>query len=62
MGIQSTRTVTREEAENILVEKRADEAKKLWHTIAQCYSNTELEDAIEGTFDNYSIVNKVEEE
>lgn len=55
MGIQSTRYITREEAERLYVEMRLQRIEDDFAFIANNLSNTVLENAIESTFDNYQI-------
>lgn len=57
MGIQSTRDITREEAEARYIEKRKKEQEKYFKAEAVLLEKQELEDYIEETFDNYNIIN-----
>lgn len=56
MSIQSTTTITREEAINRAINKRIDKnrQKELLAKFTMM-SDTELEDYLESTFDNYTI-------
>lgn len=58
MGVQSTRIITRKEAEHGWVHKmiNSKEVERYFRKRVLDMSNEELEDALESTFDNYKIV------
>jgi hypothetical protein len=62
MGIQSTRYITREKAEEKWVEKKLKERRDVYIKYATLLSDEEIEDAIEETFDDYQIVSIGEED
>lgn len=56
MGIQSTRDVLRDTAERLYVERYVEIHAERILREAKVMTNEELEDALETTFENYSIV------
>lgn len=58
MGIQTTITLTRKEALEKLVQKAAEEYKAVVRPSFERLSNTAIENELEGTFDNYMIVDE----
>lgn len=55
MGIQSTRCVTREEAELMYVRNYMDKNRLHILQEAKALTDEQLEDQLESTFDNYMI-------
>lgn len=55
MSIQSTITLTREEAEARLVYKLQEERKKFIEAEVHVLTNEQLEDALDETYHNYLI-------
>lgn len=55
MSIQTTRYVTRKEAESIFVDQRLENKEKQYREIVTGILNSELEDDIETDFTNYII-------
>jgi hypothetical protein len=55
MGVQTTRSITREHAELKWVEKKADEYREILYLAARALSDVELENGIEETYYNYII-------
>lgn len=55
MGVQTTVTVTRKQAENKWVEQQLEKMRAELEITVQGYDNTGLEDAIEEQFFNYNI-------
>ena len=56
MGIQSTLNIKRSEAEEKFVNKLLEEQKDIFKKEAQLLSDEELENNIEETFYNYTII------
>ena len=56
MGIQSTLNIKRSEAEEKFVNKLLEEQKDIFKKGAQLLSDEELENNIEETFYNYTII------
>ena len=55
MSIQTTRIIGRVQAEIRLADKKAEEAKELWLRFSKGLTDSEIEDELEGTFDNFRI-------
>lgn len=61
MGIQSTHSITREQAEKMYLDDYAVINEERIKREARIMTDQELEDALEHTFDNYSITSTPDE-
>lgn len=61
MGVQSTRYITREDAERMWVQQYITRNQERLIREAKTFTDEQLEDELESTFDNYMITEDTEQ-